>query len=171
MDTQTWFVHFFPALNLPKYFFCIATKDKFETLHLPDLINDVPISFTVCLSPYLQHYMITATPSGGIKGGHRAFSPSRRLFTHSPLTQKEKIPKSAIFGEFVDFWPSESHFALSMPRHKKKKKKKKKNLVPPLATPSDPKCFPCCCFVVAFMRRVLFINKTCFSHYSDNVGA
>ena len=74
--------------------------------------------------------MIIATPSGGIKGGHGAFSPSWRLFAHTPLTQKKKIPKSAIFGEFVYFWPSESHFALLMPRHKKK------NLVSPLATPS-----------------------------------
>ena len=69
--------------------------------------------------------MIIATPSGGIKVGYGAFSPSQRLFTHSPSLRR--IPKSAIFGEFVDFWLSESHFALSMPRHKKKKKKKKKN--------------------------------------------
>ena len=63
-------------------FFCtvlanvfVATKDKFETLHLPDLINDVPISFTVLLISLirtkniyfnLQHYIIIATPSGGL---------------------------------------------------------------------------------------------------------
>ena len=66
--------------------------------------------------------MIIATPSGGIKGGHGAFPPvGGSLPTPPPSLRRKKIPKSVIFGEFVDFWPSESHFALSMPRHKKKK--------------------------------------------------
>ena len=34
---------------------------------------------------------------------------------------------------------------------------------------SNPKCFLCCCFVVDFLIRFLFINKTCFSRYSINI--
>ena len=29
----------------------------------------------------------------------------------------------------------------------------------------------CCCFVVDFLTRFLFMNKTCFSRYSENVRA
>ena len=73
-------------------------------------------NFVHCL--LLQHYMIIATPSGGIKGGHGAFP---RVGGSLPTPPHSEGEKSAIFGEFVDFWPSESHFAPSMPRHKKKK--------------------------------------------------
>ena len=78
--------------------------------------------------------MIIATPSGASRGDMGPFPPVGGSLPTPPSLRRKKIPKSATFGEFVDFWPSESHFALSMPRHKKKKKKKKK-LVPPLATP------------------------------------
>ena len=74
--------------------------------------------------------MIIATPSGGIKGD---FPPVGGSLPTPPHSKGEKNTKISYFGEFVDFWPSKSHFALSMPRHKKKEKKK---LVPPLATPS-----------------------------------
>ena len=52
----------------------VATKDKFEFLHLPDLINDVQFPSLICLSLQLeskkyfnlQHYMIITTPPGGL---------------------------------------------------------------------------------------------------------
>ena len=52
----------------------VATKDKFEVLHLPNLINDVQFPSLFCLSlqleskkhSNLQHYLIIATPSGGL---------------------------------------------------------------------------------------------------------
>ena len=77
--------------------------------------------------------MIIVTPSGGIKGGggHGAFSPSRRLFAHSPLTQKKTITKISYIRRIcgflhlrIAFWP------LDAPPQEEK------NLVPPLATPS-----------------------------------
>ena len=77
--------------------------------------------------------MIIATPSGGVKRVGVLCPQSEALPPTHPQS-KEKRPKSASFGEFFDFCPSESHFAPSMPATKKKKKK---NLVPPLATPSD----------------------------------
>ena len=53
--------------------FFVATKDKFEVLHL---INDVQCPSLICLSlqmeskkhSNLQHYLIIATPSGGLRG-------------------------------------------------------------------------------------------------------
>ena len=56
------------------YFFFVATKDKFEVPHLPDLINDVPVSFSVFdyLFNWNQRNILTcsiviiATPSGGL---------------------------------------------------------------------------------------------------------
>ena len=54
------------------------------------------------------------------QGEMGAFAPRRRL-SPSPLvpqSEEKKWPKSAIFNKFLDFCPSESHFAPSMP-HKK----------------------------------------------------
>ena len=70
-----------------------------------------------------QFEAILELVSGGIKG---AFStPSRRLCPppHFPPSQKEIWPKPTIFGKFLDFAASETHFALSMPPPPKKKKK------------------------------------------------
>ena len=122
----------------------VATKDKFETLHLPDLINDIPHLFTVLLISLitikeifnLQHYMIIATPSGGIKGrgawGHCPLSrrPCPHLLPPSP--PQKKMAKIKYFWQVYGFLPpSKSHFVPSMPPPRGKK-----NLVPPLATPS-----------------------------------
>ena len=68
--------------------------------------------------------MIIATPSGSIKG-EGALPPVRGSSPTHPQS-KEKRPKSAIFGDFFYFCPSESHFAPSMPATKKKQKTKNK---------------------------------------------
>ena len=44
---------FFSALNLPPSLFC-SNKNKFEVLHLFDLINDVQFPLLLCLSLQLE---------------------------------------------------------------------------------------------------------------------
>ena len=62
---------------------------------------------------------------------------------HLPPVRRKKWSKSAIFGKFLDFCPTETHFAPSMPLPKKKK-----NLVP--HCPSPIKCTTCQCFNTHF---------------------
>ena len=65
--------------------------------------------------------------SGGIKRGMWGISlpPSRRLYPFAHPVTRKKLSKTIIFSNFLDFSPSETHFAPSMPPHKK-------FLVPPL---------------------------------------
>ena len=75
--------------------------------------------------------MIIATPSGSIKGTRGAFSPSRRLFAHSPHSEEKNYQISYI-RRICGFLPLRIAFCplVAPPQGKK-------NLVPPLATPSD----------------------------------
>ena len=57
--------------------------------------------------------------SGGMGGGHGAFSPNRRLYPPTCLSVKRKNGQNQSFS--ANFWifaPSESHFAPSMPPQK-----------------------------------------------------
>ena len=128
----------FFCTELANVIFCIPSKDKFETLHLPDPINDIPISFTVCLSKNQRNVLtcniiwLLPHPVAASRG-RGAFPPVGGSSPTHPQS-KEKRPKSAIFADFFKFLPLRIAFCPLDARHKKKKKKK--NLVPPLATPS-----------------------------------
>ena len=97
-------------------------------------------------------------PSGSIKGGgawgHLPPPPLEGL-PPCPPSQKKKWPKSAIFGKFLDFCPSELHFAPSMPPTN--------FLVPPLLFPllvllSVTKGLPFCHILCCVCFTVFYLN-------------
>ena len=69
--------------------------------------------------------MVIATPSGGIKGGTWGLFPQSEalcpLPPHSEEKKKKNYQNQLYSANLWIFDLSESHFALSMPRHKKKK--------------------------------------------------
>ena len=120
--------------------------------------------------------MIIASPSGGIMGvggGHGGLFPQSEALPPLTPSQRKKGHNQLFLANFLIFAPQNRILPPRCPPQKKKKKKKK--MVPPLATPSGgvivSQMFSLLLFCSCFHEKDLFINKTWFSCYSDNVGA